>query len=164
YDHHDYDPNLAQLWTLTVEVSFYLFLPIVGILAARWRQNLSRVLATQAVLLAVMAVLPGLYNLWQTHYAPQSQALLWLPGYTDWFAIGMALALLTSLPANATVLPRLRTTLSEWAAAAGTCWLIAAVVFMISTLPVGIPRTLSPALFWQWTTQHTLYGISAFFL
>ncbi|HEX4726298.1 MAG TPA: acyltransferase [Jatrophihabitans sp.] len=164
YDHHDYDPNLAQLWTLTVEVSFYLFLPIVGSLAARWRQSLSKVIASQVVLLSVMAVLPALYNLWQTHYAPQSQALLWLPGYTDWFAIGMALALLTSLPAGATVLPRLRATLRDWAAAAGTCWLIAGVVFMISTLPVGIPRTLSPALFWQWTTQHTLYGISAFFL
>lgn len=164
YDHHDYDPNLAQLWTLTVEVSFYLVLPLVGLLAIRWRQDLRRVLRLHIALFAVMAVLPALYNLWQQHYAPQSQALLWLPGYTDWFAIGMALAVLSSLPAGVTVLPRLLATLKEWAAAAGTCWLIAAVVFMISTLPVGIPRTLSPALFWQWTTQHTLYGISAFFL
>ena len=30
YNHHDYDGNLGQLWTLVVEVSFYALLPLLA--------------------------------------------------------------------------------------------------------------------------------------
>jgi peptidoglycan/LPS O-acetylase OafA/YrhL len=164
YDHHDYDPNLAQLWTLAIELSFYLLLPILGWLSARAARNVEQAVVAQLCLLGAMAVLPVSFNLYQLHFLRGSQALLWLPAYTDWFAIGMALATLSSIPRQAPVLIRLRSTLGDWAAAAGTCWLIAAVLYLLSSLPLGNPRTLAPALFWQWTAQHALYGAAAFFL
>jgi peptidoglycan/LPS O-acetylase OafA/YrhL len=164
YDHHDYDPNLAQLWTLAVEVSFYLLLPILGWITSRRVRSEAQALTTQALVLAVMAVLPLLFNLYQDHSLKSSQALLWLPAYTDWFAIGMGLAVISSLPEESRQLPRLRAGLREWGAAVGTCWLVAAVLYLIATLPLGIPRTLAPALFWQWTAEHVLYAGAAFFL
>lgn len=164
YDHHDYDPNLAQLWTLAIEVSFYLLLPIIGTLVSRLAGNVRRAVTVQVGLLIGMSVLPVLFNLWQLRYLKGSQALLWLPAYGDWFAIGMGLALLSALPREFAVLVTLRRTLTDWASAPGTCWLIAAVLYLISSLPVGNPRTLAPALFWQWTGQHALYGAAAFFI
>jgi peptidoglycan/LPS O-acetylase OafA/YrhL len=164
YDHHDYDPNLAQLWTLAIELSFYLLLPVLGWLCARAARDLRRAVLAQLGMLIVLAILPVCFNVYQLHFLPASQALLWLPAYTDWFAIGMALAALSSLPRDAMVLVRLRCALGDWAAAAGTCWLVAAVLYLLTTLPLGNPRTLAPALFWQWTAQHALYGAAAFFL
>lgn len=164
YDHHDYDPNLAQLWTLAIEVSFYLLLPVIGWLTARAVGSLRQAVLVQLSMLAVLLVLPVAFNLYQLHYLKGSQALLWLPAYGDWFAIGMGLAVLSSIPRDAVVVPALRRVLTEWAGSPGTCWLIAAVLYLITTLPLGNPRTLAPALFWQWTAQHTLYGAVAFFL
>jgi peptidoglycan/LPS O-acetylase OafA/YrhL len=164
YDHHDYDPNLAQLWTLAIEVSFYLLLPILGTLVSRARGTVRRAVAVQVGLLVAMSIMPILFNLYQLRYLKGSQALLWLPAYGDWFAIGMGLALLSALPGPEPALGRLRRTLADWASAPGTCWLIAAVLYLISTLPVGNPRTLAPALYWQWTGQHALYGAAAFFV
>ena len=164
YDHHDYDPNLAHLWTLAIEVSFYLLLPFLGRLTARFAGDLRRALAAQAGLFAVMLVVPVAFNLYQLRYLQGSQALLWLPAYSDWFAFGMLLAVLSAIPADAPVLLRARGVLRQWAAAPGTCWLIAAVLYLITSLPLGNPRTLAPALFWQWTAQHALYGIAAFFV
>jgi peptidoglycan/LPS O-acetylase OafA/YrhL len=164
YDHHDYDPNLAHLWTLAIEVSFYLLLPVLGWLSARMAGTLRRALAGQACLLAAMVMAPPLFNLAQLRWLPGSQALLWLPAYTDWFAIGMALAVFSAIPAGAPVMPRIRRVLLDWAAAPGTCWLAAGVLYLLSSLPLGNPRTLAPALYWQWTAQHTLYGAAAFFL
>ncbi|MEO6701469.1 MAG: acyltransferase [Jatrophihabitantaceae bacterium] len=164
YDHHDYDPNLAQLWTLAIEMSFYLLLPVLGALMARFAGSMRQALASQAVLLAVLAVVPVSFNLYQLHYLQGSQALLWLPAYGDWFAIGMGLAVLSCIPRTEPVAAGLHRVLGEWAAAPGTCWLIAAVLYLISSLPLGNPRTLAPALFWQWTAQHALYGAAAFFV
>jgi len=165
YDHHDYDPNLTQLWTLTVEVSFYALLPILAALVGGPRRDPARVLRRHVGMLAGCVTVAIAYNLVQSHTElTRTQALLWLPGYLDWFAGGMALAVLTALPAELAQRGRVIRTVRVWAANPGSCWLLAAVLFFLSTLPIGIPRTLAPALFWQWTTQHYLYLGSAFFI
>jgi peptidoglycan/LPS O-acetylase OafA/YrhL len=38
------------------------------------------------------------------------------------------------------------------------------VLYLLACTPLGVPRTLAPALYWQWTVQHYLYAGAAFFL
>lgn len=165
YDHHDYDPNLTHLWTLAVEVSFYVLVPIFAAAFARRGSGPESALRRQFVGLALLAVIALGFNIAQGQvHVYNSQALLWLPGYLDWFALGMLLATLSAAPADVRPWPRLQNTLSEWAQSLGTCWVIALCAFMIATLPVGVPYTLAPATWWQWTSQHYLFGLAAFFV
>lgn len=165
YDNHDYDPNLTQLWTLAVEIAFYALIPILAALAARGRRTPEAALRRQFVMLGVLAVEALVFNIAENHTSLiHSQALLWLPAYLDWFALGMALAVLASVPPSCQTFGSARRVLAEWARSPGTCLLIAAVLYLISTLPLGIPRTLAPATFTQWTAEHYLYAGVAFFL
>jgi peptidoglycan/LPS O-acetylase OafA/YrhL len=165
YDTHDYDPHLTQLWTLAVEISFYALLPILAVLVARGRRDADSAMRRQFVMLSILAVSAFAFNAVTSHTSlASSQALLWLPAYVDWFALGMLLAMLSAAPADCLVLPRLRATLHDWARSPGTCLLVVAVLYLTSTLPLGIPRTLAPATFTQWTAQHYLYAAAAFFL
>jgi peptidoglycan/LPS O-acetylase OafA/YrhL len=162
YNHHDYDPNLTHLWTLAVEISFYALLPILAVLVSRGRPDPARAVRRQVVLFALLLVVGVGFDLAQAHHLlTHSQALLWLPAYLDWFCAGMFLALLSCAPDG---LGRAASTLRAWASAPGTCFLIAAVVFAISALPIGVPRTLAPATAWQWTLQHELFLVAAFFV
>jgi peptidoglycan/LPS O-acetylase OafA/YrhL len=163
YDHHDYDPNLAQLWTLAIEVSFYLLLPVLAGLAARRAKPVTAA-RRQCVMLACLFLIAPAFTLFAIHRLQGTQALLWTPVYLDWFAAGMALAMLSSIPVTSPALARVRATLRAWAGAPGTCWLITAVLFLLTCLPLGVPRTLAPATYWQWTAQHYLNGAAAFFL
>ena len=163
YDHHDYDPNLAQLWTLAIEIAFYVLLPVLAWLAAR-RADGPTALRRQGVMLTITALVAPVFTLLEIHLLPGTQALLWIPAYLDWFALGMGLALLTCVPAATPVLADFRATLREWAAHPGTCWLITLVLYLLAALPLGVPRTLAPATYWQWTAQHYLYAGAAFFL
>lgn len=164
YDHHDYDPNLTQLWTLTVEVSFYLLIPLFAWLVARPTRTPVRAVRRQLIGLGTLATVALAYNVVQGRaHSANSEALLWLPPHLDWFALGMFLALLSALPDDLPALTGLRTTVDAWAGSLRTCWTIAGLAFLIATLPVGVPYSLAPALWWQWTMQHYLFGVAAFF-
>jgi peptidoglycan/LPS O-acetylase OafA/YrhL len=165
YDHHDYDPNLSQLWTLVVEVSFYALLPLLAAAVGGPARGPDSVLRRQAVMLGMLFAAALAFNIVVSYTSlTQTQALLWLPAYLDWFGAGMALAIISAVPAGTRALAGPRETLRIWAANRSLCWLIAATLFLISTLPLGIPRTLAPATFWEWTTQHYVYGGAAFFI
>ena len=118
YNHHDYDPNLTHLWTLSIEVSFYALLPVLAGLLARGRPTRRVAVRRQLVLLGSLAGLFVAFDVLTAHgVITDSQALLWLPGYLDWFAAGMFLALLTCTAGDE--LGRVGTTLHAWAAAPG---------------------------------------------
>jgi len=164
YDHHDYDPNLTHLWTLTVEVSFYALIPVFAWLTLGRATRPQTAATRQLVGFAVMALAAVSFNWIQAHTAlVNTQSLLWLPTYMDWFATGMFLAWLSAMPDDLPVALRLRKTLAEWAQSHGTCWVISLLAFMLATLPVGVPYNLAPATWWQYTTQHYLFLIVAFF-
>lgn len=165
YDHHDFDNTLTQLWSLTVEVSFYALLPLLAALVGGPKRNADTVLRRHAALFAGMTAVAVIFNLLvRNQIIGHDQSLLWLPSYLDWFAGGMALAVLSCVPAGTRAFARVRAGAALWASQRGTCWLIAAVLFLIATLPVGLPRTLAVGTYWQWTTQHYLYLGAAFFV
>ncbi len=107
YRYGYYSLGLGVAWTLVVEVSFYIFLPLF---AAALRAvigsggNRLRSVRIQLGVLIGMAVLGlvirhifffgGPYELQPrgTWFSPSS-IVLWLPSYLDWFAFGMLLAL-----------------------------------------------------------------------
>ena len=86
--------GLTQMWSLAVEVAFYLMLPalawvlLAGACRGRWRPGL---------LLALLAGMAAVSPLWlvlsESGWLPAG-AGLWLPHYLVWFAGGMALAVL----------------------------------------------------------------------
>jgi peptidoglycan/LPS O-acetylase OafA/YrhL len=90
--------GLTQMWSLAVEVAFYVVLPLLAYLLLvvvcqrRWRP---------ALLLAALAALALITPAWLifvhlTTSLPNG-ARLWLPTYLVWFLAGMALAVLQAM-------------------------------------------------------------------
>lgn len=90
--------GLTQMWSLAVEVAFYVALPVLAWLLLvvlcrrRWRPGL---------LLTGLAVLVLISPAWMvlvhtTDFLPEG-ARLWLPGYLAWFVGGMLLTVLGAM-------------------------------------------------------------------
>ena len=160
YTGHDVDPSLTQMWTLVVEISFYACLPVLSVVTRRIfrRAELTGQLCLVAGLylaaLATDLVMHAVYGVYAT-------GLLWLPAYLDWFALGMFLAIASCVPAER---GRWRRILDRWAQYPGTCWVVGALLFWLSLLPLAGPMQLSPPTTWEWTLRHQLFGGAAFFL
>lgn len=165
YNHHDYDPNLGQLWTLAVEVAFYALLPVLAAIVGGPQRGPDRVLRRHVAVLAALVVITQLFNLAFYHRViTDLQAVLWLPNYLDWFAGGMLLAVLTCVPEETRAFAGVRRSLRVWADSGVSCLLAAAALMSLCLLPLGMPRNLAPGLFWQWTLEHYLFLGCAFFL
>jgi peptidoglycan/LPS O-acetylase OafA/YrhL len=78
--------GLTQMWSLSVEVSFYLALPILAVLAARLPVR-ARVPA-----IATLAVASWFWGWLPFHTEPGLNPLTWPPAFFSWFAAGMLLA------------------------------------------------------------------------
>lgn len=93
--------GLSQMWSLAVEVSFYVGLPAVALLLLRvlcrdrWQPR--RTLAGIALLAAVT---PAWLMVEATTDVLPSSAGMWLPAHLAWFAGGMALAVLARMGAR----------------------------------------------------------------
>ena len=86
--------GLSQSWSLAVEVSFYLVLPLFSRLLRSW--VVGQPAGVKALrTLAVLAGLIAASNVWRVFVygvGLHDRAVFWLPGTIDYFAIGMALA------------------------------------------------------------------------
>jgi peptidoglycan/LPS O-acetylase OafA/YrhL len=159
-------PGLTQIWSLAVEVGFYLFLPLFGILVAHLggRDRRAR-LRRQLLCLVALSLMSWAYRL--TEFRAGGSNLLsiaWLPAYLDWFALGMAGAAVTSYLAE--------TPSDAWgwlgwvrdaAFLPGTCWLVAGSLYWLSATPLAGPLDLSAATVAQASVKHVLYGLVAVF-
>ncbi len=133
-DHYLYSflhQGLTQMWSLAVEVAFYVALPLLAYLLLvllcrrRWRPGL---------LLAGLAGLAMVSPAWlvlvhTTDFLPDG-ARLWLPGYLAWFVGGMVLAALQPLGVRAYAL---------------ACIPLAVVSYFIVSTPIAGEPTTSPA-------------------
>ena len=174
--------GIGQAWTLCTEVSFYLVLPIYAAAIAVRRKSQESQLVRELVGLFAMYVLSVLFRMWWTHISglelvsghlqpacypncgnqvPASWLMdLWLPAWTDLFALGMLLAVLsawwTERGSEPTWLSSRWMPWLSWAGAAFTFWWVSNIGAPIS--PAFLPR---PTVGME---MHALYGIFAFLL
>lgn len=138
--------GLTQMWSMVVEVGFYLVLPLVGwaiwrLLGGRWRP----------VALAGCLVAFGLIGPAWAVAAHRVEALpfiarLWPMGYFDWFAGGMALAVARRAGLRAP---------------AHLAWPLAAAALAVAATPVAGPATLVPDGLGQALAKNLVYLVFA---
>ncbi len=139
--------GLTQMWSLAVEVAFYLVLPglayllLVLLCRRRWRPGLLLVgLAGLALISPVWMVLVH-----ETEILPDG-ASLWLPGYLAWFIGGMMLTVLAAM--------RVR---SYWFIAIP----LATACFFIAATPIAGEPTTSPTGLAQAVVKIAFYAVIA---
>jgi peptidoglycan/LPS O-acetylase OafA/YrhL len=139
--------GLTQMWSLAVEVAFYVVLPLLAYLLVvmlcrrRWRPVL---------LLTGLAGLALLTPAWlilvhTTDFLPDG-ARLWLPTYLSWFIGGMMLAVLQSMGARAYAMASVP---------------LAVACFFIVSTPIGGDPTTSPAELREALVKVAFYAVTA---
>jgi peptidoglycan/LPS O-acetylase OafA/YrhL len=152
-----YNANTAQgginpAWTLCVEVTFYVFLPLWAGLMRRLPPGILSELAA----LAVLFVASLAWKVVALHHADPNafglSAAPWLeplPAYLDHFALGMALAVLAAADKRLRLPPTV-------------CWAIAVAAFWVLATRIGLHGSaddhLTPA---RYVMRHELNAVIA---
>ena len=138
--------GLTQMWSLSVEMAFYLVLPVLA-LGARWLPVGWRVpaIAGAAVVSWGWALIP-----WQT--VSGVNALTWPPAFFSWFAAGMLLAEWTVGPVGWTHrLARRRVLMA----------VIAGAAFVVAASPLAGPEGLTPGTAGQFAVKTSMGAVVA---
>jgi peptidoglycan/LPS O-acetylase OafA/YrhL len=149
-DHYLYSylhQGLTQMWSLAVEVAFYVALPLLAYLLLvvlcrrRWRPLL---LLTGLAGLAL--VTPAwLILVHTTDFLPDGSRL-WLPTYLSWFIGGMMLAVLQPMGVRAYAM---------------ACVPLALVCFFIVSTPIAGAPTTSPSELREGLAKASFYAVIA---
>lgn len=152
--------GLTQMWSLSVEVAFYLLLPLFGWLLvrlsgprARWRVPvlLGVAAASTAWTFLPIATVDGV-NIEN-----------WLPGYLSWFAAGMVVAE-TAAEVAARPVGSVRPRLARIADRRWTLLAVAAVAFAVAATPVAGEQDLTTPAAWQFAVKVSLGALVSFCL
>jgi peptidoglycan/LPS O-acetylase OafA/YrhL len=142
--------GLTQMWSLSVEVAFYLVLPLVAFALVRLRGDAAKlripVLTTVIVLSLGWGFLP----------VPTPDGIHadnWLPGYLPWFGAGMVLAELVMLPEGP---------VHRFVRRRGPMTAIALVAFGLACTDLAGPEGLQRAQPWQYMIKIVLGAVLAF--
>lgn len=151
--------GLTQTWSLCIEVTFYALLPLLAAVGWRWSKRRWR---PGGLLLGCAAVgaVSGAWDLlihvngWYLY----TSASTWLPGYLDWFAAGMAMAVVqVDLSVRASSRRRWLRWAPELGRSWGVCWTMAAALFVLSATPIAGPTGINTATGGQAVTKNLLY-------
>ncbi|MGH9046218.1 MAG: acyltransferase family protein [Acidimicrobiales bacterium] len=158
--------GITQAWTLCVEMSFYLVLPLYAMYVGR--RSAGRTpngrLAREVGALAVLIAISLAWRFWvlsnqHGHGAIFSAMTVWLPAELDLFALGMLLAVLSARAHLRDAEPRwMSKRWFPWAS-----WALAGVAFW-GVSHLGLPRDVIYTKSLVDITRQTLYGVFAFFL
>jgi peptidoglycan/LPS O-acetylase OafA/YrhL len=131
--------GIVATYSLAIEWSFYLFLPLYAAVLARWgRRARSPVRAEYAGVAGLYVVGLTTHAALLASHAHSTVATLWLPSQIDLFAVGMALAVASASAAQVGSLPRVLASAGRHPA---RCWAGAAVAFIIAATMLHLPRT-----------------------
>ena len=139
--------GLTQMWSLAVEASFYVVLPLLAylllVLICRrsWRPRL-----LVGTLLAMALISPAWVVLVHVdHWFPDG-ARLWLPTYLAWFLAGMLLAVLQAMGVRCYAFAAIP---------------LAVICYAIVSTPIGGAPTTSPASAWEAVVKTCFYAVIA---
>jgi peptidoglycan/LPS O-acetylase OafA/YrhL len=158
--------GLTQTWSLATEVSFYVLLPILAWIAGRrGRGHPDRSARYQLAVLAVVVALSWAFTVLRVTGALGATTIAgyWLPGFLDWFALGMAAAII-QVRLGLAQPPAWMLSTRHVANATGWCLLIAGGLAVIAATPIAGPLTFDPAEPNSLVIKHLLYGAIATFL
>ncbi len=137
--------GLIQAWTLDIEVTFYVFLPVWAWLVSRLSLN-RQVWALAGLAAASLAWKAAFVWSGSATQVVDTPWLHSLPAYLDQFALGMGLAILSLKPRDVKYPVLL--------------WGVAAVAFWLVSVKIGIGRALfEPYDRWQYMGRHLLYAV-----
>ncbi len=167
--------ELGQTWSVAVEVSFYILLPALAWLAGRrHRGRPDASCVRQFAVLGLMVAVALVFNVvraW-TDLLPEWRSAFWAPAYLDWFAAGMALAIVAARLSLREVppAPRAMHTLRTLAQDANTCLVVAVLLFAVAATPIAGKYyfdgglTVDTAGPWALLVKHGLYALIAGFV
>jgi peptidoglycan/LPS O-acetylase OafA/YrhL len=153
--------GLTQMWSLSVEATFYLVLPLLmlALLGRRAAPNGRRT--------AVVLVLGTLFSCWwnlslASAIDPVTDGvpLLWLPAHLTWFLVGIGLAAV-HVAWQSGSRSRLVSGLVSLGRMPGACWTAATGILVVASTPLGGPTILLAATPTQSLTKHLLYAVFA---
>jgi len=155
--------GISAAWTLCVEMSFYLFLPLyaagVSALARRGRDRAR----TEVIGLGVLVVVSEVWKVvvFAHRSGQQTGAGTWLPAQLDLFAAGMLFALASVWWSGTRREPEILH--RPWVP--GASWAAALVCFWVVSTRIGLPRVpVYQSSLAQALGRQLLYGAFAFFL
>ena len=141
--------GLTQMWSLSVEVSFYLALPLLAFAAYRLPVR------ARIPVIAFVAAASLAWGLLPIRTAEGVNFLNWPPAYASWFAAGMLLAEWSVSPLGwAHRLAR-----NRWAVAG-----VAVAAFLISASPLAGPDNLVPGTLSQFVVRTAMGAVVAWAL
>lgn len=151
FAHPQLPAGLTQMWSLSVEASFYLVLPFVGVLV------LARFWKPTALIIGLVAsgLLGLVYLAITTHDG--GLAIRWLPSYLLWFTLGIVLAVMQVDGGSTRLVRQLR----RWACDRTACWLLALGLFVIISTPLGGSPALIALTPDEAILRHLFYGAIA---
>ncbi|MGV0749664.1 acyltransferase family protein [Mycolicibacter minnesotensis] len=142
-------PGLTQMWSLAVEVSFYIALPLLA-LAARWLPVRARIPAIAGVALLSLG-----WGFLPIHTPYGVNPLNWAPAYGCWFGAGMLLAEWAYSPGGRVHrLARRRLPMA----------LLTLVAFGVAASPLAGPEGLTSATVGQFIVRTAMGGVLAWAL
>jgi peptidoglycan/LPS O-acetylase OafA/YrhL len=100
YDSSLYAKGIPAAWTLCVDLTFYLALPLLAVgaqrLGRRWGNNPDAMFRAHAAVVAACFLLGPIWRVAWNLSGHDELVNIWLPAQADLFAIGMALALVNA--------------------------------------------------------------------
>ncbi|MEU4831976.1 acyltransferase [Streptosporangium sp. NPDC023615] len=156
-------PGLGQMWSLSVEMTFYLALPPIAVALHALARRGADPVARARLLLRGICVLAAVSPLWAvlSHFPVHRPELgLWLPRSMVYFATGMGLAVVSlwvhaEPDPDAPVRRLTRGVRESWV----TCWIIAALVYAVAASPIAGGRLFEMQDLWTDLFEMTLYTV-----
>lgn len=145
--------GLTQMWSLAVEVSFYLVLPLLMRVLVGRTLRPRRVAAGLLVLTAVTVW----WHLAGAALVGEGQPLQWLPAFFTWFGAGIALAVVEVLHARGRH-SRPVLALVSLARQPGSCWTLAAALLLAAATPLAGPSMFAAPTPGESLTRNLLYA------
>jgi peptidoglycan/LPS O-acetylase OafA/YrhL len=139
--------GLTQMWSLSVEVAFYLVLPALAyLLLTRLCRRRWQPVRLLAGLGGLALISPAWLTLVHTNEWLPNVARLWLPSYLIWFVAGMVLAVLQAMGAVCYALMAIP---------------LAVISYLIAATPIGGAPTTAPTGLLEAVVKSTFYAVIA---
>ena len=164
YTRESFAGGLPQAWTLNVEAVYYALLPAFVAFMAWWAPRRKGPLTIRRDLLAVGVLIAATYVyiavILRAGAGPGTGSLpflSWIPGFLDFIALGMGLAVLSVAAHSRSEPTRAERFIDRWP---GVFWIIAAIAFWVVSTQIGLygtPAAEETTL--QGLGRHALYAV-----